>query len=291
MNKNVLMIMGGALAVAILVALVVQSKLGGSSEPAKGVEILVATKKLLEGEKIKPDDVRWQSWPEDALFTGMIKRADQKDDTKLAVYDAPLRRTVEAGEPVTDQATISDAKGATNYLAASIAPGLRAVSVAVKPETAVSGFVGPGDYVDVILSYQPKLSGDMQLYSSNVVQNYASETILSNVRVLAVDQEVKNSEREAKTVKTVTLEVTKAGAETLYLAQTMGEISLSLRHMGDKDTDTDKKSSLTTDMSRSAVMKRVEKIKNEEKTSSDTVRVYSGSTIQNVPVRAGQQGQ
>jgi pilus assembly protein CpaB len=289
MNKNVLMIMGGALAVAIIVAMIVQSKLGGSHEKATGVEILVANKKLLQGEKIKADDVRWQAWPEDALFTGVIRRSEQKDEKKLAVYDAPLRRIVEAGEPITEQVTITDAKGGSNYLAAAIAPGMRAVSVGVKAETAVSGFVGPGDFVDVILSYQPKMNGELQQYSGGIVQTFATETILSNVKVLAVDQDVKGDERDPKaSAKTVTLEVSKTGAETLYLAQTMGSISLSLRHLGEKDTASDQKPSITTDMSRSAVIKRVEKIRNEEKTSSDTVRVYSGNSIQNVPVRAGQ---
>jgi pilus assembly protein CpaB len=286
MNKSVLMIMGGALAVALLVAMVVQSRLGGHDK-SSGTEILVANKKLHMGEKIKPADVRWQSWPEAALFKGVIRRSEQKDEKKLSVYDAPLRRTVEAGEPVTEQSAISDAKGAKNFLAASIRPGLRAVSVAVRPETAVAGFVGPGDYVDVILSYQPKITGELQQYSADVVQNYASETILSNVRVLAVDQNVKGEDREAKTVKTVTLEVTRPGAETLYLAEKMGEISFSLRRMGDKDGEQEMKSSLTTDMSRSAVIRRVEKIRDKEKTSSDTVRVYSGTGIQNVPVRTG----
>jgi pilus assembly protein CpaB len=286
MNKSILMIMGGALVVAIFVAMIVQSKLGGHQK-AEGTEVLVAAKKLLIGEKAKKEDVRWQSWPEDAVFKGMIKRADQKDEEKLAVYDAPLRRSVEAGEPITEQAMIADVKGANNFLAASIGPGMRAMSVGVKPETSVAGFISPGDYVDVILSYSPKLSSDLQPYSNDVVQNYASETVLSNVKVLAVDQEAKDEGREAKTVKTVTLEVSKQGAEVLALATNMGDISLSLRHMGDKDSEKDTKSSLTTDISKSLVMKKVADIMEKEKTSSDTIRVYSGTSIQNVPVRAG----
>jgi pilus assembly protein CpaB len=280
------MIMGGALVVALLVALVVNSKLSGHSA-SSSTEILVSNKRLLVGEKIQAADVRWQQWPEDAMFKGVIKRSDQKDETKLAIYDAPLRRVVEPGEPVTDQATISDLKNASNFLAATIAPGMRAASVAVKPETSVAGFLSPGDYVDVILSYSPKLSSDLQGYSADVVQEYASETILSNVKVLAVDQESKDQDRAAKTAKTITLEVTKSGAETLALAERMGEIILSLRRMGEVDSLNDKKPLLTTDVSKSLVMKRVTDAMERSRTDSGTVRVYSGTTIQNVPVRSG----
>lgn len=289
MNKNMMMIMGGALVMALIVAMIVQAKLGKKDEDL-GTQILIANKRLLVGEKLKAEDVQWRAWSDSALFEGVVVRGQQEDEENLDVYDALLKRSIQAGEPIVRQALIIDGKG-TTFLAASIMPGMRAVSVGVKPETAVAGFVGPGDYVDVILSYTPKLSGELQLYSGDVVQNYASETILSNVRVLAVDQKAKLDEEEKdskKTIsaKTVTLEVDKAGAETLTLAQNMGEISLSLRRLGDEDTEADLKSTLTTDMSRSAVIRRVEKEMINRKTASDTIRVYSGSSIQNVPVRA-----
>lgn len=286
MNKSVLMIMGGALVIALLVAMVVQSKLGSTKSKAATTEILVANKKLMTGEKIKEQDVRWQAWPEAALFKGVIKRSEQKDEKKLSIYDAPLRRSVEAGEPITSQAMIADVKGAKTFLAAALAPGMRAVSIAVKPETSVAGFLAPGDHVDVIVSHSPRLDGDLKKFSGDVVQRFASETVLSNVKVLAVDQEAKNQDREAKAVKTVTLEVTREGAEALALAESMGVLSLSLRRMGEKDGEIEKRPILTTDVTRSTVIRSVGQAKERRQTSSDTVRVYSGNTIQNIPVRS-----
>src|SRR5690606_13498786 len=100
------------------------------------------------------------------------------------VYDAPLRRNIEAGEPITRQALVPDAKGGNNFLAALIAPGMRAMAVSVKANTVAGGFIAPGDRVDVILSYAPRLSSDMQSFSGEYIRRYASETILSNIKVL-----------------------------------------------------------------------------------------------------------
>lgn len=283
MNRQLVMILGGAAVVALLVAAVVSAKLSGGTK-APTTQILVAARKMAVGEKIKPEDVRWQPWPDAALFRGMIKKVDQKDLKKLTVYDAPLRRAVEAGEPVTDQIVILG-KGGGNFLAASIAPGMRAASISVKPETAVAGFLTPGDFVDVILSYAPTVSGDLRDYSGALVQKFASETVLSNVKVLAVDQEAKDQNREAKAAKTITLEVSKEGAQVLALADRMGDISLSLRRMGEEDTPADRKKALTTDVSTSEVLRRLAGAAARGKTSSETVRVYRGAEIENVPVR------
>ncbi len=290
MNKSVLMIMGGALAVAVLVALVVQSKLSPkSSSGGPAVEILVANKKLLLGTRIKAEDVRWQAWPEAASFKGVIKKADQKDIKKLDVFDAPLRRDIESGEPLTRQAIIADVKGEGNFLAASIMPGMRAVSVPVKPDTGAGGFVSPGDRVDVILSYSAKLSRDASEVSGNIISRYASQTVLSNVRVLAVDQKSK-SEQEAKVAKTVTLEVTREGAEIVTLAKKMGDISLSLRRLGEKDKPQDMLTPITTDATTSEVIRKVNDLVQKSNTkTSNAVRVYSGNAVQNVPVRSTEQ--
>ncbi|MDD9899589.1 MAG: hypothetical protein OXT65_01255, partial [Alphaproteobacteria bacterium] len=80
MNRNTLLIIGGAFFMAALVAIVVQMKLGGSDgKPSSLTEVLVANKRLMIGEKIQPKDVRWQVWPKDGLFKGMILREDQDE--------------------------------------------------------------------------------------------------------------------------------------------------------------------------------------------------------------------
>lgn len=287
MNKSVLIIMGAALIVAMIVALMVQKKLAPKSDTAAvpTVEILVASKKILVGENLKSADVRWQVWPEAGLYDGVIRKAD-KEIEDLDVYKAPLRRSIETGEPVTRQALVPDLKGGNNFLAALISPGMRAISVAVKTNTMAGGFIAPGDYVDVVLSYTPRLSRSAQEYADSYVSRYASQTVLSNVRVLAVDQSAKEENREAKVAKTVTLEVTQEGAQILALADAMGDITLALRRIGDSDDPVSETFPITTDATTSDVMKKLNDIAEQSKTSTNAVRVYSGPAIVNVPVRA-----
>lgn len=288
MNKNVLMIMGGALVVAVIVAMMVQVKLSpkGSSSASTN-EILVANKKLMVGEKIKPEDVRWQAWPDSAMFVGVYERKNEADEKKLRIYDAPLRRALQSGEPITTQAIIEDAKGGKNFLAASISPGMRAAAVSVKADTSAGGFVNPGDFVDVILAYNAELPGPLQAIAGSIVNRYAAQTILSNVRVLAVDQ-VSKEDREAKPAKTVTLEVTREGAEMLALAIRMGDISLVLRRIGEVDTAASVITPLTTDSRTTEVMKTVNKMMSQsggDGSINNAVRLYNGTAVQNVPVR------
>lgn len=287
MNKSVLMIMGGAIVVALIVAMVVQMKLSPKTGGGPTVEILVANKKLPIGTRIKAGDVRWQAWPEAASFKGIIKKSDQKDLKKLDVYDVPLRRDIESGEPVTRQAIISDIKGGGNFLASTISPGMRAVSVPVKADTGAGGFLSPGDRVDVILSYTVKLnSAAAREVGRTVVSRNASQTVLSNVRVLGVDQKSKGDDAAAKVAKTVTLEVSREGAEIIALAVKMGTISLALRRLGEKDRPEDLVTPITTDATTTEVIRKLNDMVTKSTKRSDSVRVYSGTNVQNVPVRA-----
>jgi pilus assembly protein CpaB len=289
MNKSVLIIMGAALIVAMMVALMVQKKLAPQNEGTPAlptVEVLVASQKLLIGEKVDAARVRWQAWPEAALYEGVIRRSAGKEIEDLDVYQSPLRRNIAAGEPVTRQALVPDTKGGTNFLAALLDPGMRAMSVSVKPNTMAGGFITPGDHVDVILSYTPRLPRATQEYADKYVSRYASQTVLSNVKVLAVDQSAKEENREAKVAKTVTLEVSQEGAQILALAESMGDITLALRRIGDRDDAKSQVVPLTTDVTTSDVIKKLNNIAKESKASSQAIRMYGGPSIINVPVRA-----
>lgn len=288
MNKSVLMIMGGALIVAITVALIVQAKLSPKSGGAapKTIEILVATKQLLIGQTLQTTDVRWQVWPESGAFKGVVRKDTETNIEKLDVYKAPLRRTIEAGEPVTTQALVPDTKGGNNFLAAMIAPDMRAVSIAVKANTMVGGFLAPGDHVDVILSYAPNLPNDAKKFSDEYVRRFASQTVLTNVKVLAVDQDAKNQDRQAKVGKTITLEVTQEGAQIVALATRMGDLTLALRRIGEKDEPKSVPVPFTTDATTSEVVKKMNEIVRKSKTDTNVIRMYNGTDIVNVPVRA-----
>ncbi|HYD17135.1 MAG TPA: Flp pilus assembly protein CpaB, partial [Patescibacteria group bacterium] len=257
MNRSVLLVMGGALLVAIVVAMLVQSKVSPNTprEADTSNEVLVANKQILLGEKLTPESVHWEPWPSGGMYSGVYKHADYPEGQTPDVYNTPLRRTVEAGEPITRQALIPDIKNGNNFLAATISPGMRAVGVRVSDITSVGGFVSPGDNVDVILSYQANLPGAAQAVGELLVGRYASQTILSNVKVLAVDQSFKEESREAKIAKVVTLEVTREGAETLGLAAQMGEISLALRRIGEKDTPQSMVTPITTEAGTSEVIR------------------------------------
>ena len=291
MNRSVLLVMGGALMVAIVVALIVQSKVSPKARTADtSSQVLVASKQMLLGEKLKPENVRWEPWPASGMYSGVYKREDFPDDQKPEIFDTPLRRQIESGEPVTRQALIPDVKGGKNFLAATISPGMRAVGLRINDVTSVGGFVAPGDAVDIILSYQANLPSATQAVGEMLIGRFASQTILSNVKVMAVDQSFKDEGREAKIAKVVTVEVTREGAEMLALAQQMGELSLALRRIGEKDTAESVVTPLTTEAGTSEVIRKLNEVLTTGGPAA-SVRVYNGNIIQNVPVRpSGQQG-
>ncbi|HEX2752483.1 MAG TPA: Flp pilus assembly protein CpaB, partial [Alphaproteobacteria bacterium] len=147
------------------------------------------------------------------------------------------------------------------------------------------GFITPGDHVDVVLSSTPRLSRTAQEHADKYVSRYASQTVLSNVKVLAVDQSAKEENREAKIAKTVTLEVSQEGAQILALAESMGDITLALRRIGDKDDEKSKVVPFTTDVTTSDVIKKLNNMATESKSSNQAIRMYGGTTIINMPVR------
>jgi pilus assembly protein CpaB len=127
-----------------------------------------------------------------------------------------------AGEPVTAQKVIK-ADGA-GFMAAMLTPGMRAVGVKMTTERGAGGFILPNDRVDVIMTRKAGNDGGVTAYSA--------ATVLENVRVLAIDQ-TSQEEGDSKSIvgKTATLELSGSQAETLALAEAMGDLSLSLRSL------------------------------------------------------------
>lgn len=289
MNRSVLMIMGGALLVAIVVAMLVNAKLSPKTKKEADVsnQVLVANRQILTGEVLKPEDVRWEPWPAGGMFQGVIKHEEYPDkDHEPDIYQKPLRRKLESGEPITFQAMVPDVKAGNNFLAATISPGMRAVGMPVSAVSAAGGFVAPGDHVDVILSYQTALPDQLQDVGRNMFGRYASQTVLSDVKVLAVDQNFKDEKREAKIARVVTLEVSKEDAETLALAAQLGDLSLALRRIGERDTAASMETPITSEARISEVFRKLGSGGNGGGGAiAGTVRVYNGTSVQNVPVR------
>jgi len=289
MNRKVLLVLVSAMLIAVIVAMVVQSNISSKNKKKEAAvataEIMVATKDLLKGAVLTDKDVSWKVLPEAAIFTGVVKKPKAGDEKDIKVYNKTILRDIAAGEPINTKALLMDIEGGSDKLSAKLEPGMRAVAVKVKLESTAGGFVSPGDHVDVILTYQLKLKGEITKYT-NASQKFASETILKNVRVMAVDQNDKEKGYIAKISKTVTLQVDAEGAQKLNVAQSMGSISLALRRLGEPNTAKDDKLGATTDVMNSEIVRDIIRKMNKEKSQSSTVRIYNGNQITDVPLNA-----
>ena len=153
------------------------------------------------------------------------ERASRRASSNIA--GSIVRVPMAAGEPVRDNKLIK-AKG-SGYMAAILPSGMRAISTEISPETGAGGFILPNDRVDVILSRR-----DREAEKVTGVESHISETILSDVRVLAIDQLVQEKDGQRVVVgKTATLELTQRQAELLAAARQMGTLSLTLRSIVD----------------------------------------------------------
>lgn len=230
MNTQRLVVLGLALVAAGGAAFLVRGMLGGGTprveaKPTPAAiamsEVLVADTNLQPGQALTADQVRWDKWPASAVDASFITRASAASESD-AVKGTVVRSPVLAGQPITSNAIVhADAAG---FMAAMLTPGMRAVSMVISAESGAGGFVLPNDRVDVILTR--KFDG--------TPPRVASKTILSNVRVLAVDQTFQQ-QKDTKTVigKTATVEVTPEQAEMISSAQGAGTLSLALRPLGD----------------------------------------------------------
>jgi pilus assembly protein CpaB len=238
MDRKKLMLLLGALVIAIGTALAARSLLAGGSAPKaeaaqvpQGPKVLVAQRALPVGTIITADAVSFQLWPkemvQDAYFVD-----GEADMNKL--LGTVVRYPITAGQPVTQGGLV--APGDRGFLAAALGPGMRAITIPVSAKTGVGGFVFPGDHVDLMLTQTVRGEGGGEPLKT-------TETILRNVRVLATDQSTETSVEDGKTIvrgfRTVTLEVTPKIAEKIQVAQTIGTLSLSLRSLADNQSELD----------------------------------------------------
>jgi len=229
MNTQRVIVLGVALVAAGGAAFLVRGMLGGGTSPVEAKpapaiamsEVLVASENLQPGQALQPEQVRWERWPSNAVDSSFITHNGVASAAE-AVRGTVVRSPILANQPVVNTAIVhADAAG---FMAAMLAPGMRAVSIVTSPESGAAGFILPNDRIDVILTR--KTNGDPP--------HVTSKMILSNVRVMAVDQTFKQ-EKDTKTVvaKTATLEVTPQQAEILSTASQSGQLSLALRALGD----------------------------------------------------------
>ena len=195
------------------------------------VEVLVAKSDIGMGQTVSPGDVRWQEWPAAAASGNFIRKSDRPNAGET-LSGTIARYPFVNGEPIRE-AKLVNSKG-SGFMAAILPAGMRAISTQISPETGAGGFILPNDHVDVILTRR-----DQAADKAAGGDTHSSETVLTNVRVLAIDQNVQEKDGQKVVVgKTATLELTPAQTETLALSQQLGTLSLALRSIADASHDT-----------------------------------------------------
>lgn len=189
---------------------------------AQTIDVLVAGRNIKLGDSVRSGDLKWQAWPKQAAVSGYISRSRHPkavSNLSGAIARAPFLE----GEPIKEQKLIKVSEG--GVMAAILPSGMRAISTPIREETAAGGFILPNDRVDVLVTRKIRVGRK---------DDHVSETVLRNVRVLAIGQniEIKDGKKVANG-KTATLELSPRQSETLSLAQSMGDISLALRSLAD----------------------------------------------------------
>src|SRR5437016_9431054 len=153
------------------------------------MDVLVAKDDIGLGQTVTAENMQWQTWTESSSSGSFIRKKDRPEAIK-DIVGSIARAPFIAGEPIREQKLIK-AKG-SGFMAAILPTGMRAISTEISAETGAGGFILPNDHVDVILSRR-----DREAEKAAGVEIHSSETILSNVRVLAIDQTVeeKNGQR------------------------------------------------------------------------------------------------
>jgi pilus assembly protein CpaB len=186
----------------------------------RGPEVLVAKIDLAVGQFIRPEHLRWQPWPEGSLAPSYVLQGRRPLEDFVG---AVVRNPISAGEPVTEGRVV--VPGNSGFLAAVLQPGMRAVSVAVNPTSGISGFVFPGDRVDVILTHNlPRDQGGDET-------RRGATTVLQDIRVLALDQRMDSQPGQAIVAHNATFEVTPRQGQLIAVAAEVGRLSLSLRSL------------------------------------------------------------
>jgi pilus assembly protein CpaB len=229
MNTQRIIVLGFALVAAGGAAFLVRGMVGGGTPAAQAKaapaiamsEVLVANTNLTPGQALSVELVRWEKWPTTTVDPSFITH-ESVGNEEQAVKGTVVRAMILPGQPIARTAIVhGDASG---FMAATLGDGMRAISIAISVDSGAGGFILPNDRVDVILTRKSE---------SGAGRGFA-KTIMSNLRVLAVDQ-IFRQEKDTRTVvgKTATVEVSPEQAESIAAAATSGQLSLALRPLSD----------------------------------------------------------
>src|SRR5687768_10181216 len=238
MNVKKIALLFGALVIAVVTAVMAKNMFTGAgadqaqAAPAVplGPKVLVARKALPVGTIIDAESLAYQPWPKELVQSAYYTEGSPDSDVSK-LLGTVVRYPVTAGQPLTHGALVGPQD--RGFLAAALGPGMRAVTVPVNASSGVAGFVFPGDRVDIVLT-QEVTGGEGPPLK-------VSETVVRNVRVLATDQRIdskgEDGKTEVRTFSNVTLEATPRIAEKIAVAQSVGQLSLSLRSIADNTSE------------------------------------------------------
>ncbi len=191
-------------------------------------QVLVASRDILLGSKLSEEHFDWAEWPQGSTPKGaVLRKTDPEAELK---YNGRIAKVpIFEGEPIRPERLINTDKG---YMSAILPKGKRAIAVSVEAETTAGGFILPGDKVDLILTRKSD-------------RGAISETILENVRVLAIDTTTagEKDQKNLSPKRTATLELTLAQSEVVAQSQQIGNISLALRSAQDSADDAEQDNS------------------------------------------------
>src|SRR4029078_3151859 len=159
--------------------------------PTPANSVLVARTDIPRGQMLRPDHMVWQTWPEGGLDKNYVVMGGPRTPDSFAGWVA--KNPSAGGEAVTESKII--APGNRGFLAAVLRPGMRAISVPVTITSGISGFIFPGDQVDLLITYQ--VPSQNTAGATGGYEHKAAETVLHDVRVIAIDQPLESKEGEA----------------------------------------------------------------------------------------------
>ncbi|MDR6872549.1 pilus assembly protein CpaB [Bosea sp. BE125] len=195
-------------------------------QAAPTVPVLVAAADIPIGNTVSANDLRWIDWPLASVPAGVV-RQDETPEAEKELIGQVARYAMLGAEPIRREKLIKT--DGTGFLSAVLPAGKRAIAISTDSRGAntAGGFILPNDHVDVIRTYREEGTGSRS-------ENYSSETILRNVRVLAIGQNVQERNGEKVVIgETATLEVDPGQVETVAQAQKTGSLSLALRSLKD----------------------------------------------------------
>ncbi|MEM1044713.1 MAG: Flp pilus assembly protein CpaB [Pseudomonadota bacterium] len=224
---------GAGLVAALLIARLVNQEptvqvVEAAVEEIEAEQVLVAAKSIPLGSSVNTEDLRWQKWPVGATNDSYIVKSEEPEALE-DLTDTIARAPFLSGEPIKKSKLVRSDQG---FMSAILPQGMRAAAVEVRAASTAGGFILPNDRVDVILTREAPAS-------AQTGDTFVSETILENIRVLAIDQTLDEEEDEKVVVaqETATLELTPIQSEVVIQAQQMGSISLVLRSIKDSNPD------------------------------------------------------